>query len=114
MKKPLALKPKIAEKDFLKLVVDLAHVYGWKVAHFRPAMTSKGWRTAVSGDGKGFPDLVLAKGARIIFAELKTEIGQLAPEQLNWYQILNQTTAYAYVWRPNDFDEIEKILKGGI
>ena len=77
------------ESDFQKQVIDLAHVFGWKIAHFRPAMTEKGWRTAVSGDGKGFPDCVLVKPPRVIFAELKTDIGKISPAQAEWLNLLS-------------------------
>jgi hypothetical protein len=54
-------------------VIEAAHVYGWRCAHFRPARTRHGWRTAVAADGAGFPDLVLIHPGRreIIARELK-------------------------------------------
>ena len=83
---------KISEKDFLEQVIDLAHVFGWKVAHFRPAKTEHGWRTAIQADGKGFPDLVMvhAEKKRLIFAELKSEIGKPSPEQGEWLEDLRE------------------------
>ena len=125
-------KPKISESQFLSQVIDLAHAYKWKVAHFRPAQTrcrdckgqgcsscgftGKSWRTAVQGDGKGFPDLVLAKKGKIIFAELKTETGKVSPEQIDWFLILQSCDdgdhCSMMLWRPSDYADIEKILKG--
>ena len=102
--------PRLSEKDFQTQVIDLAHVFGWKVAHFRPAQTAKGWRTPVGADGKGFPDLVLARerdGKRQqIFAELKTDKGTATIEQLQWLKVLN-----GYLWKPSDFDKIQELLK---
>ncbi|MCI0542945.1 MAG: hypothetical protein L0Z49_00695 [Actinobacteria bacterium] len=57
-----------------------AMVRGWRVCHFRPATTRDGWRTAVQGH-PGFPDLVLARRGRVVFAELKAA---LSAEQLEW------------------------------
>jgi hypothetical protein len=54
--------PPITEAAFLRQVLDLAKLRGWRTAHFRPAQTSRGWRTAVQGDGAGFPDLVGRRG----------------------------------------------------
>jgi len=105
-------KPQISEADFTKQVIDLAHAHHWRVAHFRPAMNKKGeWRTAVQGDGAGFPDLILARartvGRVVIFAELKTETGNMTDSQIMWYTLLPN----CYLWRPSDYDEIERILK---
>jgi hypothetical protein len=105
----------ITESDFLKQVIDLAHIYGWKVAHFRPAMTARGWRTAVQADGAGFPDLVLVRD-RVIFAELKSDGGKLSVSQDTWlYRLVeaakNMMGLGVYVWRPSDFDGIVEVLK---
>jgi len=35
----------LSEADFESRVVDFARLLGWRVAHFRPARTAKGWRT---------------------------------------------------------------------
>lgn len=100
------------EEGFLKLVLDVAKVWGWKSAHFRPAMTSRGWRTAVSGDGKGFPDLMLIHPGfgDIIVAELKSGKGKLTMEQKEWIEAFRACGIQAYVWRFEDWDEIVKIL----
>jgi len=106
-------KPHISEKAFTAQVISLAQHLGWKVAHFRPAMNKKGeWRTAVQGDGAGFPDLVLAKreSNRVIFAELKADGGRITDEQSAWLYELS-TGALAVIWRPSDYEEIERILR---
>lgn len=103
-------RPKMSEEEFLGQVLELAKLFGWGVAHFRPAKTSKGWRTAVQGDGKGFPDLVLVQ-KRVIFAELKSEGGKMSSEQVEWSDWLQDANAEWYCWRPSDWEEI-KILLG--
>src|SRR5690606_4527127 len=66
-------RPKVTESAFQRQVLALAKMLGWRTAHFRPAMNQRGdWRTPVAGDGKGWPDLVLVKGERVLFRELKT------------------------------------------
>ena len=103
--------PAITEADFQKQVTDLAELLHWQWAHFRPAETSKGWRTPVSGPlGKGFPDLVLVKGPRLIFAELKRDGGKVTADQLDVLAVFADA-AETYVWRPADFDEIQSALQ---
>jgi hypothetical protein len=102
------------ETAFLDQVLRLAKVRGWRSAHFRPAQTSKGWRTAVQGDGKGFVDLVLVRGFIVIFAELKTDTGKLSPEQEAWSIVLAEAQSENMLyelWRPRDWPRIEHILE---
>ncbi len=102
--------PPISEAEFQTQVMQFAKLHGWRVAHFRPGLTKDGrWRTAVSGDGKGFLDLVLVR-ERVIFAELKTERGQLTPEQLAWAAVLEMAGQTVCVWRPSDWAGIEQTL----
>jgi hypothetical protein len=101
----------MTEAEFQRQVTDAAELFGWSWVHFRPAQTSKGWRTPVSGPlGKGWPDLVLIRGERLIFAELKTDGAALTPEQ-DWVNALLAATAEVYVWRPADWPEIKRELR---
>ena len=115
MKAELARKSP-TEKAFTAQILAFAKLHGWRSAHFRPAETKRGWRTAVSGDGKGFPDLVLARGAggkgRVLFVELKAERGKASDAQEVWATVLTSIggTVEYYRWRPSDWKEIERVL----
>ncbi len=114
VKTKIAPALKISEAELLQRVIDLAHYTGWRVAHFRPALKKDGtWVTPVAGDGKGFPDLVLAHEAkrRTIFAELKAEDGALTPEQREWLRVLaaNEYNE-VYRWRPSSWEEVQMVL----
>jgi hypothetical protein len=101
---------KLTEAAFQKQVIDLAHLHRWRVAHFRPARTTVGgketWRTAVSADGAGFPDLVLARNGVVLFRELKSDHGKASPDQLAWLLAVRGA-----IWRPADWDRIEKEIR---
>lgn len=109
---------RLTEREFTDQVLKLAGLRGWLRAHFRPARTEHGWRTAVSGDGKGFPDLILLRGKRLIVAELKTETGRRTPEQECWLQAFMELGdgspsgwfAEVFTWRPVDWPQIESVL----
>lgn len=93
-------------------IIQLARLYGWRVAHFRPAWSKDGKRcmTAVQADGKGFPDLVLVKRCRLLFAEVKVK-SRLSPEQQEWIDALtNCMRCEMYVWKPENWNEIQEIL----
>lgn len=100
----------MTEADWQRQVIDLAHLCGWRVAHFRPARTAHGWATPVTADGAGFPDLVLIRD-RVIFAELKSDRGRLSDVQRRWIAGLTDAGAEVHVWRPADFDTVHQHLK---
>jgi VRR-NUC domain len=93
----------------MSAVIDLARVYDWRVAHFRPAQTAHGWRTAMQGD-KGFPDLTLAWNGWVLFVELKSDDGRLTPDQEAWASALGDAF---YLWRPRHWHDgtIEAVLR---
>jgi hypothetical protein len=103
----------VSEEDFTTTVIEYAQALKWRVAHFRPGLTQTGkWRTAVQGDGKGFPDLVLVRPHRVIFAELKSNKGKLSDEQEKWVMDLKRSEGVeCYVWRPDFWSVIERILE---
>jgi hypothetical protein len=92
----------VSEAELQKAVIELARRLGWRTAHFRTSRTqSGGWATAVQGDGKGFPDLVLARNGYVLFVELKADKGRLSMDQLAWLSAL--TPERMLVWRPKDW-----------
>lgn len=106
-----SLYSQISEAAFTKQVIDLARWYKWRVAHFRPAMTKRGWVTAVQGDGAGFPDLIMLRQDRRIMAELKAAKGKVSPEQEKWLESASRANFEVYIWHPAMIDEIEGVLK---
>jgi hypothetical protein len=110
-----AKKLKISERVFQRQVVRLAKLYGWRVAHFRPAQVARGrWLTPVMADGAGFPDLVLVHSRRqlLAFVELKSDSGRIRPEQEEWLADLRAAGIAAFVWRPRDWPAIQAFLTG--
>ena len=108
------------ESEFQDAVVDVAHRFGWRVAHFRPAQTRNGWRTAVAYDGQGFPDCVMVNPDRrlTLFVEFKSAVGKLSPAQVVWRNALleafGKTPDVRYLlWRPGDADDIARTLSNG-
>lgn len=103
------------EAEFLRQVLQLARVCGWRVLHLRPARTRAGWRTAVQGDGVGFPDILAVHPSRGLFvAELKSARGRLTPEQALWLQAFHRAGVLCYIFRPDDWPAIEAVLKGEV
>jgi hypothetical protein len=92
----------LREADWTRTVIEAAQLNGWRVGHFRPAQTAKGWRTPMSGH-VGVPDLLLARGGDVLMAELKTDKGRLRPEQVEWLAHLG---GHGCVWRPRDSDAV--------
>lgn len=82
----------------------LAKLRGWVWYHTHDSRRSPA----------GFPDLVLVRGRRLVFAELKREGEKPTAEQQRWLDALAATGAVeAYLWRPSDWEEIEQTLGVG-
>ena len=97
----------MSEAQFTSAVIELAMYRGWMVCHFRPARTARGWRTPIEGH-KGFPDLVMARDGKVIYAELKVGRNKLRPDQELWATALPDL----YVWTPAQLrDEIPDVLR---
>ena len=102
----------MSEAELYQQVEGIAHLHGWLIAHFRPAQTSRGWRTPVQGDGAGFPDVVLARRGVVLLAELKRPDGALSAAQVKWADAL-LGPGWEGVWRPQDLESgaIEEALR---
>jgi hypothetical protein len=101
----------IRERDFEDRVIAEAKLRGWLCAHFRPAMNRRGrWSTPMQGH-PGFPDVVMVRPPRVIFAELKAEKGRVSPDQQTWLEGLGGCAGVeTYLWRPSDSDAISQVL----
>ena len=95
------LAPKISEAQFQAQVIRYAELMGWRAYH-----TYDSRRSAA-----GFPDLVLVKRPRIVFAELKSGRGRVSPSQAAWLAELRACRQEVFCWRPSDWEEIERVLR---
>lgn len=117
--------PAQSEAAFQQQVIQLARFYGWRHFHVHDSRRS----------APGFPDLVLLRGAELIFAELKTASGRVRAEQIEWLRDLTAISAAVedtvsrlvgvpgaahpppvvdvFVWRPADFDALHARLARG-
>ena len=89
------------EKQFMADVMARAKLGRWRVFHVWLSLHS----TA------GFPDLVLVRRGRLVFAELKKVGGKLSAEQRGWLEDLAATNTETYVWSPEDWRQIERVLR---
>jgi hypothetical protein len=89
------------EKAWQAEVVDTAVRLGWhRLYHTFDSRRST----------PGFPDLVLCRPPRLVFAELKSENGRVTREQWEWRDDLEACGAEFYLWRPSDRDEVDRVL----
>jgi hypothetical protein len=92
----------VTERDLTAYVRDLAKLCRWKRYH--------AWLSKHSP--AGFPDEVLVRAPRLIFAELKSEKGALTDAQAAWLNELSQVPGLeVYVWKPADMDAIAETLR---
>ena len=104
----------MTEAEFTDDLLKWAKVYGWRRFHVRGNT-----RRLIQGD-VGFPDLVLVRPPRLIFAELKVGKNKVTPEQQAWLNALQECevepygmpgpSAEIYTWRPEDWSQILVVL----
>jgi hypothetical protein len=104
----------LPEAAFQLRVIDLAHGLGWRVAHFRAVRVQRldgsvFYETPVAADGEGFTDLELVR-ERLVKAELKSDTGRMRPAQEQWRDAYLRAGVEWYLWRPGDWNTIEKVL----
>ena len=101
------------ERDFQRSVTDMLEAAGFRWYHSADSRR----------DRAGFPDIVATDGSRILFAELKSEDGEVSPAQKGWLNDLWLVSERARresrggaslfpavdvrTWRPSQLDEIQ-------
>ena len=99
----------IGETPFQASIIQMAELRGYRAYHVANVKGQLRNETAV-----GFQDMIIAGKGMIIFAENKSETGQLSAEQKEWYNVISECQCpqvHAKVWRPRHFDEIDELLK---
>lgn len=103
-----------SEAQFQGRVQEYATLRGWSWMHIQKAQNAAGyWRTPVTGNlGKGWPDLFMVRGKRIVAAELK---GDRTPIS-RWQQavldaLIRVPGVEVFIWRPDDWDDVMEVLK---
>lgn len=104
---------RVRESHFTDQVIDTAQHYGWRPFHLRDRDSIHIVR------GRGFPDLVMYRvdadsgQTELLAAELKPGYHrELRVEQSGWLEALKQHIP-AYEWRPENWEEIERVLQYG-
>ncbi len=91
----------VSEKGFACQVEQLAKLLGWAVYHSFLSVRS----------AAGFPDYVLVRPPRVIFAELKALGRKPTPAQEHWLGMLASCPfVEVFLWSPVDWDRIQQTL----
>lgn len=90
-----------SERSFREQVVQLARLRGWRVY----------WTWTSIHSPAGFPDLVLVRPPRVVFAELKTATGTVTLAQSEWLAALGACGGCeVFLWRPDDWAQVDATL----
>lgn len=105
--KPMQKDDILSERELQDQILAEAKTYNWLVFHDNDSRRNNA----------GFPDLVLVKDGKIIFAELKRESkrAKLRDDQVIWIEELGRASGenvMVAVWRPSDRDRIWAVLSG--
>jgi len=94
------------ERDFQRLVIDAASALGYR--HYAALYSI--------GSDPGYPDVTLVnpRTKRTIWLELKITRGKVSERQRQWIADLRAAGCAAYVVTPDDWDQIESLLRGDV
>lgn len=105
--------PPLTEAQWQAQVLKEAKRWGWSAYHTHDSRRS----------AAGFPDLVLAHEHHgLLFVELKTDVGKLAPAQHEWLNTIWKAAqdeggspgrVRVFLWRPRDAEEVWSTLITG-
>ncbi len=98
----MSAKPAVSEKNFMAQVIHIAKLRKWKVMHIHDSRKSS---------GSGWPDLAMVRAGRFVAAELKVGVNRPTADQLEWLEDLAGCGLETFLWRPSDFEEIERTLR---
>jgi hypothetical protein len=108
-----------SETEFRATVIEAAERLGWKVWSINDSV----YRALIVANRKlgihfrppaaGFPDLVMVRGDRLVFAELKSNTGTVRPEHKVWLDALAELRypVEVHIWRPREFDCVLEVLE---
>ena len=102
--------PPQTEAQFQAAVIDYARRNLWRVHHHHDSRRQVRPGVLVGDrDASGYPDLTCVR-ERVLWAELKRDGGRLSVAQSAWINALRDAGQEAYIWRPSDWLEIERVL----
>lgn len=92
----------VNETALQNVIIEMARLFRWRHYHSWTSIHSPA----------GFPDLVLVRPPRLIFAELKARNRHPTRRQEEWLADLRSVPGIeTYLWRPDDLGEIERLLR---
>jgi hypothetical protein len=93
---------RVSEEAFMSHVITAARFFRWQlVYHTRDSRKS----------APGFPDLVLCRPPRVLWLELKSEIGMVSDTQQEWIDGLLASGQEVYVFKPSQWDAVLEVLR---
>lgn len=91
------------EAGFQDTVTEFADLCGWWWWHDNDPRRNRA----------GLPDLMLVRGPRLVYAELKRQGEKPSPTQVDVLARLAATAAEVYLWQPSDWPDVEAVLRRG-
>lgn len=103
-----------SEASLQAQLVEAAERLGWKVFVVRKSavVSTKTGRVYSVVTAKGWPDVFVIRGARIMVFECKNERGKVTPEQREWLDSFKQARITEMVVRPNTLAVAIQLLGG--
>lgn len=107
---------RMTEGQWQKQVIQYATMMRWRVWHDNATNAPRrcpscGEARRLPRNRSGLPDLILVRRPRVVWVELKADRGRLTDEQAAWLGDLRASGQEVYLWRPNDWPVVERVLR---
>jgi hypothetical protein len=101
----------VTHDEWQEQVVTIAHTLGWSHLHVRRSV-GKGRRWVTATNLRGWPDLTLfgPRGRGLVVAELKVRPDVPTADQEAVLAALREAGVDAFVWYPDDLDDVVREL----
>lgn len=104
------------ERAFEREVIRYAESMGWLIHKDRATNAPRICKHCkkplkIPRNDPGFPDLVMVRAGRVVWAELKSARGKPTKDQLCWLRALWAAGEECFVWKPEDWETIAQVLR---
>lgn len=107
----------VTEAEWQREIMFRLAQHGWTAFHIETSILRMAdgrlpiWATAVTPEGKGFPDILAVRGNRLLLIEVKAMRGRISVDQSRWGRLLKPITEVGYdVLRPSDQARLLKLI----
>ena len=93
------------EDELLTAATEALTLYRWRWTHARRS------DRALTMGHPGLPDIIAVRDGRVLFCEVKSQVGRLSPDQVLWLDALKECDVDYFLLRPDTLDTFLAVIR---